>query len=207
VAEADVVVIATPDAAIGAAAALVAPVVRADALVLHLSGARGLDALDALAAVGCRLGALHPLQSLPSAEIGVTRLAGAYAAVAGDPEVADLARSIGMRPFAVADDARAAYHAAACIVSNHLVALMAQADACTEVPLEVFLPLVRATVENVAVLGPDDALTGPAARGDAATVAAHLTAIPEDERELYRAAARRAARIAATGSTLAEVLA
>jgi predicted short-subunit dehydrogenase-like oxidoreductase (DUF2520 family) len=204
VSEAEIVVIATPDAAIESAAALVAPAARADALVLHLSGVRGLDAL---VAVRCRVGALHPLQSLPSAEIGVTRLAGSYAAVAGDPEVTDLARSIGLQPFTVTDDARVGYHAAACIVSNHLVALMAQADVCTEVPLEVFLPLVRATVENVAVLGPPGALTGPAARGDAATVAAHLAAIPEAERELYRAAARRAARIAATESTLAEVLA
>lgn len=200
---ADLVVIATPDAAIEATADLVAPSVRRDALVLHLSGARGLDALDAL---DCRVGALHPLQSLPSPEVGVTRLAGAYAAVAGDPEVEVLAHAIGLVPFRVADDARGGYHAAACIVSNHLVALMAQAAACTDVPLDVFLPLVRATVENVAELGPRAALTGPAARGDRATIATHLAAVPEDERDLYRAAARRAARLAGTGDALAEVL-
>jgi predicted short-subunit dehydrogenase-like oxidoreductase (DUF2520 family) len=203
VADADVVVIATPDAAIESAAALVAPAVRSDALVLHLSGARGLDAL---AGVAARTGALHPLQSLPSVEIGVGRLTGAYAAVAGDPEVAGLARAIGMQPFTVADEQRGAYHAAACIVSNHLVALMAQAAACTDVPLEVFLPLVRATVENVATLGPQAALTGPAARGDTDTIAAHRAAIPAEEYELYRAAVRRAARIAGTEAALAEVL-
>lgn len=203
VAGADVVVIATPDAAIESAAALVAPAVRPDALVIHLSGARGLDALGA---IGARKGALHPLQSLPSAEVGVTRLAGAYAAVAGDPEVVELARAMGLQPFRVADEERAAYHAAACILSNHVVALMAQAAACTDVPLEVFLPLVRASVENVASLGPQGALTGPAARGDAATVACHLAAIPVQEHELYRAAARRAARLAGTEAALAEVL-
>jgi predicted short-subunit dehydrogenase-like oxidoreductase (DUF2520 family) len=203
VADADLVVIATPDAAIDAAAALVAPAVPTGALVIHLSGARGLDALGD---PPCRTGALHPLQSLPSVEIGVARLAGAFAAVAGDPEVPAIARRIGLEPFTLADGARAAYHAAACIVSNHLVALMAQAAACTDVPLDVFLPLVRATVENVADLGPRDALTGPAARGDAATLAAHLAAIPRVERELYRAAARRSARLAGTEPPLTEVL-
>lgn len=200
---ADLVVIATPDAAIEDAAARIAGAVRADALVVHLSGARGLDALGTLT---CRTGALHPLQSLPSPDVGVTRLAGAFAAVAGDPEVEAIARAIGLVPFTVADDARAGYHAAACIVSNHLVALMAQAAACTDVPLEVFLPLLRATVENVAELGPSDALTGPAARGDGPTIAEHLDAIPGAERDLYRAAARRAARLAGTEAALAEVL-
>ncbi len=203
VADADLVVIATPDDAIGDAAARVAPAVRPDALVVHLSGARGLDALGTLP---CRVGALHPLQSLPSPEIGVTRLDGAFAAVAGDAEVAELARTIGLVPFPVADAARGGYHAAACVVSNHVVALMAQAAACTDVPLEVFLPLVRATVENVADLGPRAALTGPAARGDAATIATHLGAIPDGERDLYRAAARRAARLAGTDVRIEEVL-
>ena len=203
VAEADLVVIGTPDAAIDATAAAIARAVRADALVVHLSGARGLAAL---AALECRTGALHPLQSLPSVEVGVARLTGAFAAVAGDHAVSAIAISIGMVPFLVPDDVRAGYHAAACIASNHFVALMAQVDACTDVPLEVFLPLVRATVENVAALGPRAALTGPVARGDLTTVQAHVAAIPPAEFDAYRALAARAARLAGTEAALADVL-
>ena len=75
---------------------------------------------------------------------------------------------LGGRPFEVDDADRAAYHAAAVIASNHLVALLGQAErvaAAAGVPLDAYLDLVRATVENVAELGPAAALTGPAARG------------------------------------------
>jgi predicted short-subunit dehydrogenase-like oxidoreductase (DUF2520 family) len=188
-ATADVVVIATPDAAIGSTAAAIAASVRADALVLHLSGVRGLDAL---AAVPARRGALHPLQSLPTVELGLARLAGSWAAVTGDPQTGTLAESIGLRPFPLADDDRAAYHAAATIASNHLVALLGQVARTAPVPLEAFLPLVRATVDNVAALGPSAALTGPVARGDSDTVRAHLDALAPEERDTYRALARAA---------------
>jgi predicted short-subunit dehydrogenase-like oxidoreductase (DUF2520 family) len=204
VATAHLVLIATPDAAIDGVAAAIADAVPPEALVIHLAGARGLDAL---AAVPSRTGVLHPLQTLPDAERGRDRLRGAYAAVAGDPEVTELARAIGMIPFTVNDENRVAYHAAACIASNHLVALLAQVEACSDVPIEAFLPLVRATVDNVAELGTRAALTGPVARGDAETVRAHRAAIPAAEREAYVALARRAAVLAGRSDALAEVLA
>jgi predicted short-subunit dehydrogenase-like oxidoreductase (DUF2520 family) len=187
--DADLVVIATPDAAIDAVAAELTPAVRPDALVVHLSGARGVDALGAVPA---RTGALHPLQTLPSADAGAARLAGSWCAVAGDPQVAAIARRLGMHPIEVADADRAAYHAAACIAANHLVALLAQVERVAPVPLEAFLPLIRAAVDNVADFGPVDALTGPVARGDVETVRGHLDALSEADRDAYLALARRA---------------
>ena len=109
--------------------------------------------------------------------------------------VADL----GGRAFEVADADRAAYHAAAVVASNHLVALLGQAErigAPAGVPLAAFLELVRATVENVAELGPQAALTGPAARGDEATIERHLQAIGPSERAVYEAMAQEARRLA-----------
>jgi predicted short-subunit dehydrogenase-like oxidoreductase (DUF2520 family) len=185
----DLVVIATPDAAIEAVAAALAPTVRSDALVVHLSGARGVGALGV---VPSRTGALHPLQTLPSVDAGAARLAGAWGAVAGDPQVADIARQLGMRPVEVADDDRAAYHAAACIAANHLVALLAQVEQIAPLPLEAFLPLIRAAVDNVAELGAAAALTGPVTRGDTETVRAHLGALSEANRDAYLALARLA---------------
>ena len=87
-----------------------------------------------------------------------------------------MVEALGGRSFVVADDDRAGYHAAACIASNHLVALLGQVErvaAGSGVPLEAFLDLVAATVDNVRTLGPAAALTGPAARGDRDTIGRH----------------------------------
>ncbi len=189
---ADVVVIATPDAEIESVAAALASTVRPETLVVHLSGARGLDALTALS---CRVGALHPLQSF-AARFDATRVAGSWCAIAGDRQIEALAAELGMTPFSVEDGDRAGYHAAACIASNHLVALMAQVGATTTVPLEAFGPLVRATVDNVMAMGAARALTGPVARGDVETVRRHLAALPLAERDAYLAMAQRAAALA-----------
>jgi predicted short-subunit dehydrogenase-like oxidoreductase (DUF2520 family) len=194
--DADLVVIATPDDAIEAVAASIAPVVRPDTLVVHLSGARGLDAL---AAVPARVGALHPLQTIPTVDAGLARLAGSWCAIAGDPEVATIAAQLDLRPVPVADDDRARYHAAACIASNHLVALLGQVERVSPVPVEALLPLIQATLDNVAELGPSGALTGPVARGDVDTVRAHLDALPADEHEAYRSLARAARRLTPNG--------
>ena len=196
----DVVIVATPDDTIADASAALAPSLRAGALVLHLSGARPLDEFDALtrARPDVEVGALHPLQSLPSGEVGSARLAGSWCAVDGPPAVERLALSLGMRPFRVAPDQRVRYHATACVASNHLVALLGQVErlaADAGVPLDAFLPLARATIDNVDELGATRALTGPVARGDRATVAAHVDSLPDDERATYLALAAAAARL------------
>ncbi len=207
--EADVVIVATPDAAIAGAAAEVASALRPGALVLHLSGASTLHELDGvvLARPDVEVGSLHPLQSLPSADVGRRRLAGAWCAIDGSPRVEKIALTLGMRPFRVdGDRMRVAYHAAACVASNHLVALLGQVErlaAHAGVPFEAFLPLVRGTVENVDELGPAGALTGPVARGDGETVARHLDALPADERDAYRALVFEAERLAAHDKALA----
>jgi predicted short-subunit dehydrogenase-like oxidoreductase (DUF2520 family) len=200
-AHADVVIIATPDAAIADAAAATAPGLRAGVLVVHLSGACTLDELDKLrvARPDVELGSLHPLQSLPSPEAGVARLPGSWCAVAGPPSVERLAVSLGMRPFRVADHDRVGYHTAATIASNHVVALLAQAARIADaagVPPAALVPLVRATLDNVEELGARDALTGPVARGDVDTIVRHLDALPDDEREAYIALAEQARRLA-----------
>jgi predicted short-subunit dehydrogenase-like oxidoreductase (DUF2520 family) len=199
--DADVLIVATPDAAIAGAAAALAPTLRRGALVVHLSGASTLHELDGvlLARPDVEVGSLHPLQSLPSGERGCERLAGSWCAVDGSPRVERLALSLGMRPFRLDPAERARYHATACIASNHLVALLGQVErlaATTGVPFEAFLPLVRGTLENVEDLGPAAALTGPVARGDDETVARHVDALPPEERDTYLALVREARRLA-----------
>lgn len=192
-ADADLVVIATPDAAIAEVAAALTR--RPDVAVAHLAGSLGLDVLGDHP----RVAALHPLVSLPDAETGADRLAGGWFAIAGDPSVQLVVAALDGRAFHVADEDRAAYHAAAVVASNHLVALLGQADrigAAAGVPFEALLDLVRGSVENAAALGPAAALTGPAARGDEATIARHLAAIDDAERPAYEALAAEARRLA-----------
>jgi predicted short-subunit dehydrogenase-like oxidoreductase (DUF2520 family) len=178
---ADVVLLCVPDAEIAAAAQAIAP----GRLVGHCSGARGLDAIARHAE---RL-ALHPLMTVTEAGAD---FAGAGAAVAGSTVRAEamatsLAESLGMRPFAVNDEDRAAYHAAASVASNFLVTLEAAAErlaVSAGADRELLAPLVRATVENWARLGPERALTGPLVRGDEPTVARQRAAVAERAPEL-----------------------
>jgi predicted short-subunit dehydrogenase-like oxidoreductase (DUF2520 family) len=169
------IVLCVPDSEIAAAAASVAGAAR---YVGHTSGATPLSALGA---TGAQAFGLHPLQTVP--EHGAD-LRGCGCAVAGTTEAAlavarALAERLGMVPFEVRDDQRAAYHAAASIASNYLVTLewAAQTLAARAGIDAPFAPLVRATAENVASVGPERALTGPIARGDEATVAAQREAV------------------------------
>ena len=183
----DAIVLCVPDAEIPAAAEVVT---AAAPLVGHTSGA---TPLSALAHAGVPGFGLHPLQSF--AHPGV-RFEGAGAAVAGTTQEAlafatELAERLGMTPFEIDDDGRSAYHAAASVASNFLVTLEAAAEAIAagaglarEDARRLLLPLVRQTVENVAELGPEAALTGPVARGDEATVEAQLAAVERAAPEL-----------------------
>lgn len=189
----DAVLITTPDAAV----AEVAGRIRLDptTVVVHAAGSLGLDVL----APHERRASVHPLVAVPDAAVGAERLvAGAWFAVAGDPFAGRVVDALGGRSFVVADEHRAAYHAAACIASNHLVALMGQVERVAggvDVPLAAYLDLVRATIENVAALGPAAALTGPAARGDEATLDRHRAALAPDEIEAYDALVHLARRL------------
>lgn len=181
----DVLVLATPDATIEDVAATVRP--RAGTVVAHLAGSLGLDVL----APHPRRAAVHPLVALPDPETGARRLlSGATFAVAGDAMAWDLAAALGGTPVEVADEDRAAYHAAACIAANHVVALLGQVERVARaagVPLDAFLPLAASAVEDVGRLGSRQALTGPVARGDWATLDRHLRVLDPQERSAYRA--------------------
>ena len=195
-ADVDLVLIATLDTVVADVAAAIRP---GRAVVAHVAGSLGLDVL----APHDRRAALHPLMSLPDAEIGAERLTGGWFAVAGDPLVADLATALGGRTFEIADDDRALYHAAAAVASNHLVALLGHAQrlgASVGVPADALMALALGSAENAVALGPAAALTGPAARGDEATLVAHRDAIGRRApRELaaYEAMLAEARRLAA----------
>jgi len=203
-AEADVVLLAVGDDALpGLVADLArAGVVRPGQVVLHLSGAQTSEVLAPLQDQGAVAGSMHPLMTVsgePSR--AAPHFRGATFALEGEFEavrVADgLVRALGGIPAMIAPEAKAAYHAGAVFASNYLVTalevaerLLGAAGMPAEAARAARLPLARATLENVAALGPAAALTGPVARGDAATVRRHREAMDPDQRRLYDALAR-----------------
>ena len=187
------VVLSVPDAEIPAAAEVAAGTAR---LVGHTSGATPLSALAPAANAGAALFGLHPLQTFSEPvsahpERARAAFAGAGCAVAGSTGEAlafalGLARRLGMTPFEIDDEGRAAYHAAASVASNFMVTLQAAAESIAagaglqkHEARALLVPLLRRTVENLAEHGPERALTGPVARGDRATVEAQREAVAE----------------------------
>ena len=187
----DLVLLCVPDAAIAEVAREIAP----GPWIAHVSGATPLSALDP----HIRRFSVHPLQTFTRAR-GAEQLDGAWSAVTGDDDDATVratwvAETLGLRPFALADADRVLYHAGAAIASNYLVTLYRSAARLLDIagaPPEALVPLMRRTIDN------GFQLTGPIARGDAATVAAHVEEIHERAPELesmYRALAALTLRL------------
>jgi predicted short-subunit dehydrogenase-like oxidoreductase (DUF2520 family) len=183
---ADLVILCVPDRAIHEAAGRI-PV---GPWIAHTSGA---VPVSALAPHDRRFG-LHPLQTFRLGG-GAAQLDGAWGAVTAESSEAKergrwLAETLGLTPFDLREDRRVLYHAGATVASNFLVTLYRAARQLLETagaPPEALLPLMRRTIDN------GFELTGPIARGDWATVEAHVDAIQQqapDIEELYRAMAR-----------------
>ncbi len=202
--EADLLVIATRDAAIGAVAEQLATQDLAIPAAVHLSGLSPVAALTPLAEHGLDVGSFHPLQTLPTPEAGAARLRGAFIGVTAGPPLRDqletLARSLGATPFNLDDGDKPLYHAAAAAAANFPLAAFAMASdlfAAVDVPWEAARPLVEAVVANAFELGPRAALTGPVARGDVQTVASQLRAVASSNPEWQLAFARFVESLAA----------
>ena len=179
----ELVLLCVPDGEIAGVAASIQP----GPWVAHVSGRTPLAALDP----HVRRFSVHPLQTLTRAR-GPEQLDGAFAAVCADDEHGAargrfLAETLGLRPFPLADDKRALYHAGASMASNFLVTLHEAAVELFEqagAPPESLVPLMTRTIEN----GFD--LTGPIARGDWETVERHRAALAGSRLEpLYDALA------------------
>jgi predicted short-subunit dehydrogenase-like oxidoreductase (DUF2520 family) len=198
---ADLVLLCVPDRAVRVAAAGVPP----GPWIAHTSGATPLAAL----APHRRRFSLHPLQTFTHAR-GPEQLDGAWAAVTAEDAPAldagfELARLLGLEPFALADADRPLYHAGATVAASFLVTLHAVASdlmRAAGAPPEALEPLMRRTIEN------GFAPTGPHVRGDWETIERHAAEIRErrpDLEPLYRALSEETVRLAAQAAAPAHV--
>ena len=207
---AQVILVAVPDDAIEDVAHRLRDVSLAATVVLHCSGLRDRSALSALEGRTAGLGSFHPLQTLAGDTEAAERLHAAYAVLEGDATAVlagrRLAGLLGMAPLEIRAADKPRYHAAAVIVSNYTVALVAVAErlaAAAGIPAEaagrIFLPLLEGTWRNLEMRGTTDALTGPIMRGDTGTVRAHLSVLDDETRRLYAVMGLEAVKVARRG--------
>jgi predicted short-subunit dehydrogenase-like oxidoreductase (DUF2520 family) len=186
----DLILLAAPDDAITPLADALPW--RAGQRVVHFSGALGARALAAAAGHGAAIAALHPLMTFTRALVGgpidaiLARLRGCVWALETEDEalreaLRAMVAALGGRVALLTESDRIPYHIAGVLTSNYVVMLMGAATALWEsfgadraLAREALLPLMRASVENLAALEPSAALSGPIARGDVGTIHAHL---------------------------------
>ncbi|MEU3824296.1 DUF2520 domain-containing protein [Streptomyces sp. NPDC029080] len=181
---ADLVLLTVPDDALpGLVAGLAGTgAVRPGQLIVHTSGRYGARVLDPALRAGALPLALHPAMTFTGTLVDVQRLAGCSFGVTAPEQLRLAAEALviemGGEPEWISEQDRPLYHAALALGANHLVTLVAQAmellrTAGVEAPDRMLGPLLGAALDNALRSG-DAALTGPVARGDAGTVAAHV---------------------------------
>ena len=207
----DLVFVTTPDGVIGQVASEISW--RPGQGVVHCCGAASEELLEPAARQGAVTGAFHPCQTfacLDDPGEAVDRLRGVTFAVAGNGWVPGylrgLAGALGGNAINVPDGQRPLYHAASIMACGHMVALLRGAvrlwegmGFTQEEAVRALYPLCRSTLENVAGHGVVAAATGPAIRGDAATIESHLKALSAGFTDLipaYAALARGSLPIA-----------
>lgn len=182
---ADLVLLTVPDDALPGLVEGLAETgaIRPGQLLVHTSGRYGTAVLDPARRAGALPLALHPAMTFTGTEVDVQRLAGCSFGVTAPDELRLAAEALviemGGEPEWIAEENRPLYHAALALGANHLVTLVAQAmellaKAGVEHPDRMLGPLLGAALDNALRSG-DSALTGPVARGDAGTVAAHVS--------------------------------
>ena len=181
--ECDLLLIAVRDEAIEEVSSRLSPHAGNVPVAAHVSGFTPVTALDELVRKGVVTGGFHPLQTLPDPERGAAALAGAFVGIGGGPAamatLTELASSLDMNPFPLADESRPAYHAGASAAANFVITALATAgDLMISARIDPFVtrPLVEQAVANLYEIVGESLLTGPIARGDILTVIGQLEA-------------------------------
>jgi predicted short-subunit dehydrogenase-like oxidoreductase (DUF2520 family) len=210
------VLLCVPDDAIASVAERLAAVDHpwVETIAGHTSGAHTAEILSPLAERGAATLSFHPLQTF-APETPPEAFEDIFVGVEGDAKAVAagkaLAEALGARPVALTAESKALYHCAAALASNGLVALMAVVEevvAAADVEgsaVDLVAPLVQQTWKNLEDAPPEGVLTGPVARGDRATVEAHLDALNDNAPHLlplYAALSTEMARTAVRGGQL-----
>ncbi len=207
---ADVLFVTTPDSAISDVAEKLAGCGTGlrGKVVAHCSGATGSGALDACRAAGADVASCHPLYAVSSRFDSWQELSRAWFTLEGDDVACDaleaMLASRGNHVARIDAAQKARYHAAAVMASNLVVGLydmaageLARCGLDRTDAESALVGLFLGNAEHIAADGVAASLTGPAARGDEATIERHLACLGGDERAVYELLTARCREIAA----------
>ncbi len=219
--KADLILITTPDQAIKKVASELfeLDLVKNKATLIHLSGALDSDILaDKGNETYGRL-SLHPLQSVANIEQGINKLPKSFFTIEGNDlgikKGKEILTALDVDYKIITKEAKPLYHAAACVASNYLVAIvdlaikmMQEVGISNDDALSALLPLIKGSVENIAQSDPAQALTGPLARGDKETIKQHLTSLKTflpEKIKLYNKLAEQTIELAGEKGSISEI--
>lgn len=210
--EARVVLLAVRDPVIGEVAAMLAGtgLIGKRHVLLHCAGAvSARELLGGVADQVAGIGTLHPLSAISDGKAAMRALRGTGFGVEGDDAgraaAGKLVAALGGIVLPLEGSQMAAYHAAAALASNYLVAtidaaaaVLASAGVAPDKAAQALIPLAEGALRNIAAQGTTSGLTGPVRRGDVETVRRHLKTLQDKPElaEIYRALAQRAVEIA-----------
>ena len=194
---ADLIFITTPDRAISEVCDQIATQggFNAQSIVAHTSGAHSSAILASAAQHNAYPISFHPLQTFANPDAGMKNLPGSFITIEGHEDALPAARQLvddlNCKLLEIPTEGKELYHAAACIACNYFTTLidaalnvMEAAGVKKEDGLPALYPLIAGTLKNISQVGTVSALTGPIARGDTQTVAAHLTKMDKQIPEL-----------------------
>ncbi len=187
---ADITLLGVPDDQIAASCAALAAsgLLNENSVVFHCSGALSSDALSAARARGAAVASVHPVRSFADAETVAQNFPGTFCGVEGDARALQLLQpallAIGARLVPIDAGAKTLYHAASVFASNYLTTIVdtalrayIAAGIAPDLARQMAQPLIAESIANIFKLGPEQALTGPIARGDLTTVAKQQAAV------------------------------
>lgn len=160
------------------------------AIVVHTAGS---VSMDVLAPVSKNYGVLWPLQSIRKEADPIPPFP--LIIDANTPEcmtvLQDFGSTISSDLQQMNDETRSKMHLAAVAAgnfSNHLFALVKDYCDAEQLNMNLLLPLLRETVDRISHAHPRDMQTGPAIRGDQATMNKHLEMLGKypEMRQLYQ---------------------
>jgi predicted short-subunit dehydrogenase-like oxidoreductase (DUF2520 family) len=159
----------------------------------HTSGTLSSDLFEPMRKKGAHAASFHPLQSIP-ANAKDFSLENFGIAIEGDKPAVDcavgIAEKLGAKPLFIQREQKTLYHTTATLASNGLIGLsgvveeMIEAVGLEEEGREYFYRLMEQSLRNSRTMTAPEAITGPASRGDAATLKQHLHSLRQQSPHL-----------------------
>ena len=197
IAASDAIILSTPDGAIKKVWDTIDKKNLTGKMICHLSGSLSSDVFSGIDTYGGYAISIHPMFAFSNKDSVYQQLDSVSFTLEGHPYAVNawqqLLDALGNRSVVIDQAKKPKYHAAASILSNQVIAVLATGyellEECgfSEKEARTFsAALVRNNVEHVIADGCVSALTGPIERGDVGTVKKHLQELNDTQKEMYR---------------------